>query len=312
MQGMTHPVSTTTVVSPAKASSRSPIPFRIVINFSPDARPLNGSPPAGPDHLKGDVRIEVRIDGIVRGWRILPQPKIWPKGVRIEFSGSRVGRTEERAFVFSPLPLDAENSTYAYSLPSPPAPAPDTPDMAPLLGSEDPTLSPHTPSELPSNASHIQILITLGKKHNTLEKYLIFSPVLQEAFYVPPSLTSSTYEESEGNMPNPIRGTKRKAGTSPRIKKKEAKTSLFHKPSRVPFIMAKKEEPKGVKESTNVDTSETAEWKPVGLAEMSQKTTQMREAEFTARIHLARFWFYVGLWKPKHTPPNTLTKSHIR
>lgn len=289
-EGMTHPILTTTVASPAKASLQSSVPFRIIVDFSPDTRPTSRpSPgPTGPDPLRGDVRIELKIDGVVRGWRVLPQTKIWPKGVRVEFSGSRVGRTEERAFVFARLPPDVGNN---HHLPSPPASAPNSPS---LLDDEDPTLTPHTPSNLPPNASHIQILITLGKKHNTLEKYLISSPVLQEAFYVPPRLTCSPYGKSEGGIPNIPRGTKRKAGVSPRIKRKEAKTNAFRGPSHIPFTPAKSEEPSEVEESVSVDMSEPTGWKPVGLAGTSQKTAQMREAEFTATIHLARFWFFVG------------------
>lgn len=295
---MTHPILTTTIVSPARASPQSSLPFRIVVDFSPDIRsPSRPSP--GPDPLRGDVRIELKIDGVVRGWRVLPQTKIWPKGIRVEFSGSRVGRTEERAFVFAQLPSTTENNNQPIHahLPSPPTSALNSP----LLDDEDPTLAPHTPSDLPLNASHIQILITLGKKHNTLEKYLISSPVLQEAFYVPPRLAHSPYENFEGDIPNIARGIKRKAGTTlPRLKKKETKTGAFRGRSHTPFTLTKSEEPSEAQESASVDMSETTEWKPIGLAGTSQKTAQMREAEFTATMHLARFWFFVGPWKIDH------------
>lgn len=306
MEGMTHPILTTTVVSPAKAS---PLPFRIIVDFSPDIRsPSRLS--ASPDPLRGDVRIELKIDGVVRGWRVLPQTKIWPKGVRVEFSGSRVGRTEERAFVFAQLPPATGNGgPIPIHLPSPPASAPSSP----LLDDEDPTLNPHTPSDPPPNASHIQILITLGKKHNTLEKYLISSPVLQEAFYVPPCLSYPPYKKSEGGI---LRGVKRKAGTSPRIKKKETKTGTFRELSHTAFTPMRIEEPIEIEESTSVDISDMVGWKPIGLAGTSQKTAQMREAEFTATIHLARFWFFVGPWKLKYpfmkalrSPPQCCSNS---
>lgn len=287
MEGMTHPILTTTVISPAKASPHSPLPFHIIVDFSPDIHP-SSRPSTTPDPLRGDVRIELKIDGVIRGWRVLPQTKIWPKGVRVEFSGSRVGRTEERAFVFAQLPPNCGQPIETH-LPSPPTSTPGSP----LLDDEDLTLTPHTPSDLPSNASHIQILVTLGKKHNTLEKYLISSPILQEAFYVPPRLSPPSYKSLEGDIP---RGVKRKAGISPKIKKKEAKTEVFRGSSRTASTPMKIEEPTNVEESTNVYMGDMAEWKPVGLASTSQKTAQMREAEFTATIHLARFWFFVGPW----------------
>lgn len=261
------------------------------------------------------MRIEIRIDGIVRGWRVLPQAKIWPKGVRIEFSGSRVGRTEERAFVFAPLPPDIKGKnhpTQAHPLPSPHAPAPDA-HLFSVLSDDDPTLIPHTPSDLPPKASHIQILITLGKKHDTLEKYLIFSPVLQEAFYIPPKIIGFLNEGSEGSISNTTRGVKRKSGTSPWVKKKESKISAVHESLLLPPILVRQEKLKETEESANVDVNDTAKWKPVGLAGMSQKTAQMREAEFTARIHLARFWFFVGPWKLEYPfPPKILTRHMCR
>lgn len=303
-EGMTHPILTTTVVSPA--SPQSSLPFRVVVDFSPDIHSSNRLSP-GPDPLRGDVRIELKIDGVVRGWRVLPQTKIWPKGVRVEFSGSRVGRTEERAFVFAQLPPAAGNNNQPIHvhLPSPPTSAPNSP----LLDNEDPTLTPHTPSDLPLNASHIQILITLGKKHNTLEKYLISSPVLQEAFYIPPRLAHPPHEKPKGGIPNIARGVKRKAGTLPRFKKKEAKAGPFRGRSHTPFALVKSEEPSEVEESASMDTSGTAGWRPIGLAGTSQKTAQMREAEFTARMHLARFWFFVGPWKLDHLLTHVLMKA---
>lgn len=305
-EGMTHPILTTTVVSPAKASPQSPLPFRIVVDFSPDIHSSNRLS-SGPDSLRGDVRIELKIDGVVRGWRVLPQTKIWPKGARVEFSGSRVGRTEERAFVFAQLPPAPgnDNQPIHVHLPSPPTSALNSP----LLDTEDPTLTPHTPSDLPLNASHIQILITLGKKHNTLEKYLISSPVLQEAFYIPPRLARPPHEKPKGEIPNIARGVKRKAGILPRFKKKEAKAGPLLGQSHTPLALVKSEEPSEIEESASMDTGGVARWKPIGLAGTSQKTAQMREAEFTARMHLARFWFFVGPWKLDHLLTHVLMKT---
>lgn len=283
MEGMTHPILTTTVISPAKTPPHPPLPFRVIVDFSPDILP-SSHPSTTSDPLRGDVRIELKIDGVIRGWRVLPQTKIWPKGVRVEFSGSRVGRTEERAFVFAQLPQNRGQPIHIH-LPSPPT----SMSGSPLSDDEDPTLTPHTPSNLPLNASHIQILVTLGKKHNTLEKYLISSPILQEAFYAPPRPSHPSCKRFEGDIAS---GVKRKAGISPKIKK-EVKTGVFRGSSR---SLMRMNEPTKVEESTSVDMGDMAGWKPIGLAGTSQKTAQMREAEFTATIHLARFWFFVGPW----------------
>lgn len=239
------------------------------------------------------MRLEVKIDGVVRGWKVIPQAKIWPKGARIEFSGSRVGRTEERAFIFTPLTLATRRDNQLADTPSPTFAA-NNRSLPAVSDAEDLTLIPLAPSDLPKNASHIEILITLGKKHNTLEKYLILSPVLQEAFYIPPDPASSPFEGLEDVNFTSNRGTKRKAAPMPRTRKKEVKSSGFleapHSPS------APMEEHLGVDAvGANINTME---WKPIGLARESQKTAQMREAEFTARIHLARFWFVIGLSKP--------------
>ncbi|KAH8144298.1 uncharacterized protein LAJ45_11731 [Morchella importuna] len=236
IQGMTHPILSTNVISPA--TTGSPLPFCIVVEFDADIDRHS------PNHPKGDVRIEVKVDGVVSGWRVLPQAKIWPKGTRIEFSGLRVARTEEMAFIFNSPPRNSGKSKDNLS--------------ASTLTSSIEAIN----TSLPLNTSHIEILITIGKKHNTLEKYLIFSPVLQEAFYIPPVSLSSQWLQHSINVN--IQGTKRKLESQQSNRNEGTSAAVPVRPS----------------------------YRPATIG-VSQKTPQMREAEFTARIHLARFWFII-------------------
>lgn len=291
MQGMTHPILRTNVVCPA--TTGSPLPFCIVVEFDADTERHS------TNHPKGDVRIEVKIDGVVSGWRVLPQAKIWPKGARIKFSGLRVARTEELAFIFNSPPRNPGKSkdNLSASTPTSSIEAINTIETATSWNSEDPTLIPIAPSGLPLNTSHIEILITIGKKHNTLEKYLIFSPVLQEAFYTPPISLSSKWLQHSIDVN--IHGTERKLESQQSNRNEGTSTAVPIKSSYRPVTIGGGERleeigghnicfPRG----TN---KESMEWKPIGLASVSQKTTQMREAEFTARMHLARFWFIICL-----------------
>jgi hypothetical protein len=291
IQGMTHPILRTNVISPA--TTGSPLPFYIVVEFDADTDRHS------PNHPKGDVRIEVKIDGVVSGWRVLPQAKIWPKGTRIEFSGLRVARTEEVAFIFNSPPRNfgkPKDNLSASTLTSS-IEAINTIETATSWNSEDPTLIPFAPSGLPLNTSHIEILITIGKKHNTLEKYLIFSPVLQEAFYIPPISLSSQWLQHSINVN--IQGTKRKLESQQSNRNEGTSTAVPVRPSYKPATIGGEERLEEIGgHNTYIPRGadkEIMEWKPIGLASVSQKTTQMREAEFTARIHLARFWFIICL-----------------
>lgn len=53
---------------------------------------------------KGDLRIELLVDGVLCGLRYLPEAKYKAKGMEFEFTGYRTGRKEERKFVFNCLP----------------------------------------------------------------------------------------------------------------------------------------------------------------------------------------------------------------
>lgn len=95
-KGMTHPIYTSTVLSPQASTKSLRTPFKIVVEFNPDEEM--------PAYMRGDVRVEALVDGIPCGLRVLREVKFRGKGFRVEFGGFRVGRTEERALVFNKLP----------------------------------------------------------------------------------------------------------------------------------------------------------------------------------------------------------------
>ncbi|KAL7276692.1 hypothetical protein RUND412_000309 [Rhizina undulata] len=289
-QKLPHPLYTNTIVTPASTTA---IPFNIRLEF-------DAADPSTPDYLKGDMRIEVHIDGQLAALRIFKHEKIRPANGKfiLTLSGIRCARTAEHAFIFLPLPSGSDI----------PEPGTENSVLDPYNGSiADPNsdhnksnsdlLEPMYPvSNLSPNTSHIQVLITLGKTHRTLEKYLIFSPLYLNAFYIPPD-PRNPLDPSKWVPPGNA------LGKSPRQRQQTGAKALHTLESHLLALSTNTTNTTSVLvENDNEELGNTGKvakkgkqknWRLVGLATQTQKTVQAKEVEFSGRMHLVRFWFFV-------------------
>lgn len=122
---------------------------------------------------------------------------------------------------------------------------------------------PRYPKGVPDGVGVIQVLVTVGKKFQTLEKYFMQGATQYTAFYAQPSLFTGL--EPKAWKP-PARGDH--AGLSSSSGKAVLKDGGLS------------ELDKGT----------------VRVGKIVQKTVQVKEVEFAARLHMARVWIFVGEW----------------
>lgn len=254
---MIHPIYVSTHETPA---TRSPLPLKLTLTF--------GDPALLPEYMRGDMRIQLLIDGIPSGLKFFREEKLRGKGFVVEFSGYRVGRTEERGFVLNPVPEEGkrrggvgagvvENTGLEWL-----REALEGGQAAPEKG-EYPALGcvPDKPPVLPRGVSVVQVLVTVGKKFRTLEKYFMAGARVTTAFYY---------------APRPPVGEAMERGS-------------WRAP--VGAVVRREEEEREDGESV---LGGRGGWRPVGLAGVVTKTAQHKEVEFAGRLHLLRFWCFVG------------------
>jgi hypothetical protein len=280
--GMNHPIWVTTVQTPVKTSSEAAIPMKVVVNFK--------DPNELPDYMKGDMRVELMVDGVVSGLKFYRDFKLRGKGFNLEFSGYRVDRTKERGFVFNALPETFGDSAEVKDLPNYGI---DWAKNALKIPNPDPRqiegeypfggLYPVEPLGLPPHVSHVQVLVSVGKKHRTLERYFMAGATQKAAFYSPPRAPAQISLDVQQWLRFDFFKKYTNSTAAAAIGNSAAETP---KNRRVPSIG----------EQVLARSSNKESWKPVGLAR-TQKMAQAKEVEFAVRIHLCRFWFFIGTYR---------------
>lgn len=289
---MTHPIYTTTVVSPSAGYKGPRIPFKILVSFDPDDHL--------PAYMGGDVRVELNIDGVACGLKVFKESKFRGKGFQHEFCGFRVGRTEERPFVFNQVPsfLQSDNidppvkgsQNIAASFTSRTVDM-TKPDYA--IQGADHSRYPIRPSFTPENVSHVEIVISVGKKFATLEKYFMAGATQTTAFYHPPDPRNPL----DPKKWQPLGRSAKKNSAFPDPDEEYAAPVKAQGGRSTPYMAIKEEFGKDfLAEGTKVfgKNVESATWKPIGLHSQTKKTQQLKEVEFSTRIHVVRFWIFAG------------------
>jgi hypothetical protein len=307
--GLIHPVYVTTVQTPAKIMAEHGIPVKMVVDFQ--------DPSKLPDYMRGDIRVELLLDGVESGLKYYREFKIKGKGFHLEFAGYRVGRTEERPFVFNPLPQMAfsqelhnvirrrekiELHNYALGW---------VQEMH-TQGNSEPTqmtdevylhraVYPSTPVGLPPGVSEMQLLVTVGKKYRTLEKYFMAGAKQTTAFYYAPrppvnlSLDPGLWQ-SHVNSNTPKRNSGAATSAGKRTTGGLARLTISRGQPSQDGISNDNSQTAGIQGELSLDASSKGSmWRPVGLAGKVRKTVQSKEVEFAARIHLVRVSFFIGM-----------------
>ena len=289
-EGLPCPVYISTVETPATAGE---IPVKLGVEYK--------EPRDHPSYMKGDTRIHVVIDGVEAGCEYLKNGKIkYAKGWKNEFRGFRVGRCHERFFVFNPtqsgigdaMKVDEEgghgdgngdggisNSGYSWVMDHA---APGNAELIPMVGELHPRdpANPHA-INLPPHISVVQATITVGRIHKTTEKFVTHGAMQSVGLYFPPqpdpmclSLNPKAWRPMVGpDSPG--------AGPTPPKEKRGRWISSA--------------DPGGLEEDIFNTARNPATWRPIGLAAgETKKIRQAREIQFTARMHLVRFWFFIG------------------
>ncbi|KAI5785926.1 hypothetical protein EDC01DRAFT_631835 [Geopyxis carbonaria] len=276
-RGMGCPLYTTTVVSPLAdiSTDKTSIPFHIALQF--------GQRDKRSHYMQGDIRAELLIDGVPSGVTIFRDNKVLTRkkeGFIHEFTGFQVERRFEKGFVFNKIPFQLKsnweqrgvecnhkNTFQAHA--RPPNIAGSWVDDSirnhpgPIMGSED-FYAPVTPENVAEYVSHIEVVYTVGRWHKTHDKYYSEGVFQDTAFYNPPLGIVS--------MDPMWKGTPY-----------DANTSLAHQTTL-------SESRKSTLENSFMEDR----WKPVGLWSNKQTCKQKRVADFSGRMHLARFWIFVG------------------
>lgn len=336
LKGMSHPLFVTTMRMPAQVGNNE-VPMKVVLDFEDPVGKLQ-------DYMIGDMRAELTVDGVTAGLAYLRDFKVKGKGFRVEFSGYRVERTKERQFVFNALPQpghvvdsarcggknqkkksanggrhdagsgDADDERIpnqglewaknALKVPNP--------DPTKMVGEEYPHggLWPPHPIGMPSTGvSMIQVLLTVGKKYRTLEKYFMSGATQSTAFYYPPKPPMALALQPDLWVSQMTLNTMTRKSNSVvagrAAMSNNAKHSLMEGSAdvgaeeteidEIPEDVQKRMlEPEVVlKNSASEDT-----WRPIGLSSNLEKTPQTKEVEFAARMHMVRVWIFVGLFTP--------------
>jgi hypothetical protein len=312
---MLSPVYVSSIETPAKILANYDLPMKIVMDFKDPTELL--------DYMKGDMRVELLVDGIPSGLRHFREFKIKGKGFHVEFGGFRVGRTDERAFVFTPLPKlviaatgrqgnfegsrveapkEIENQGLAWI------------EKALVSGNTDPIqmtgeqyphegLYPPAPVGIPLGVSVIQLLVSVGRKYRTLEKYLMGPGATQTTafYYAPKPPVALTLDPTRWQAPVSLHTSRRGAtSTSEKRVSEGGNGGVARLTVSGGQEQAKKNGDRGIQNVMHnseliLDTaSKEGTWRPVGLARNVTKTAQTKEVQFAARLHLVRFCFFVG------------------
>ncbi|KAF8243791.1 hypothetical protein K440DRAFT_663893, partial [Wilcoxina mikolae CBS 423.85] len=311
---MLCPVYVTSIETPAKTLANYDLPLKIVMDFN-DPRELL-------DYMKGDMRVELLVDGVPSGLRHFREFKIKGKGFHVEFGGFRVGRTDERLFVFTPLPKlvtaapmrqgdfrgggpeapkEIENRGLAWIEE---ALASGNPDPIQMTGEQYPHegLCPPAPVGIPPGVSVIQLLVTVGRKYRTLEKYFMGPGATQTTafYYAPRPPVALALDPTRWQAPVSFKTSRRSTTSSPEKRVTEggnggmARLTVSGRQEQT-----KKNDNQGIQNAIpNSElilgtASKEGTWRPVGLARNVTKTAQSKEVQFAARLHLVRFCFFV-------------------
>jgi hypothetical protein len=299
--GIPHPVIVTTVQTPAKIMAEHKIPFQVVVKLH--------DPALLPPHMKGDIRVELLVDGVSCGLKYFRESKYKAKGMQFEFTGYRVGRTEERAFAFNPMPkmkvapefTHGELQNYGLGWVQE---MQATGNIGRVLTGELHSLhsaDPPQPDGLPPGVSVIQIIVSVGKKYRTLEKYFMYGAKQVSAFYHAPRPPAELSLDSKNWKPPVNQNTPKTNGPGKRTVGGPTRIPLSggHIPQSSTSNNSTQDQiAVGIQGARILDTSsELTTWRPVGLQTESSKTVQSKEVEFAGRIHLVRFMFIVGMYR---------------
>jgi hypothetical protein len=292
VDGLNHPVIVTTVQTPAKIMAEHKIPFRVVVTLH--------DPESLTPHLKGDIRVELLVDGVVCGLKYYREAKYKAKGAQFEFTGYRVGRTEERAFAFNPMPKMKVAQEFTrgelqnYGL-----------GWVQEMRAEG-NMGLALTGDLPPGVSVIQILVSVGRKYRTLEKYFMHGAQQGSAFYYAPRPPPELSLDYKNWKPPVNQNTRQTNGPGKRNLGGQNRLPVFggHLSQGGTSNSTQDNIAAGIQGERILDTSsEKTTWRPVGLRTESSKTVQSKEVEFAARIHLVRFMLYIGMY------PNLLFKT---
>jgi len=306
-EGTPYPIYITTVKPPAKGED---IPMKLVVEYK--------EPEDHPSYMKGDTRIHVMVDGIEAGIKYIKSERIrLDKGWKNEFSGFRVGRCQERLFVFNPLPAKLGTESHADGCADGDGGGNGEGDIwnssrrhvmgLATTGNYDPTpmtgelcrageAKPYSVC-LPPHISAILVTITLGRVHATVDKYAMYGAIQPPGLYFPPQPDPDLFVLSPQDW-KPMVGP--------------------DAPDSVPIVQIKKKgkwvpstDPGRSAEKAFATAKDPESWRPIGLGEGEVKIKQTKEIQFTARMHLVRFWFFVGGYSLSSVGRSQLLKTVI-
>lgn len=113
------------------------------------------------------------------------------------------------------------------------------------------------------------------------------------AFYHPPK-PWTPLDPKEWRPPgktSPGKGPKLSGALGPQTKALGKRTVIQRAPE---DHESTSESPLAVGTKTFLAAEKPANWRPIGLSSQPKKCQQAKEVEFSARLHLVRFWIFVG------------------